>query len=464
MSSKKEILNDLQQKAKELIAVKKSETETVFKQLSDRRGYRNKVYKPFNEILSVLENWIDSELDFYEYSFEQFQLSTQSNNSIEIQLIHKNGFNACVLFKTSTGLISKKDTYCFLGSIRDSENDQEKYNELGILAQNSGDYKTALAYFKKGFKIGNSTQSAKADIKDRMATCCMNLNKYKDAIKNWEEALSMKNWYPDERAALESDLQKAKEALYQRYENMVFVEGGTFFMGCEDGDNDEKPVHEVKVDDFYIDKYPVTYAQYCNYLNEHCHDAYTFNSWVKTSKIKNVGGDSISHVGGKYIVENGFENHPIDCVTWEGVRCYLLFNDSRLPTEAEWEFTARGGNISRGYTYSGSNKPDDVAWCKINSNEITHPVGTKKPNELEIYDMSGNVYEWCSDFYDENYYKNSDPENPRGPKNGGFERVKRGGDIQSDDYGIRCTKRHYSDSFFEYGKLAGFRCVKDVFR
>jgi len=210
MKPKKEILQEIEQALSRLPVVPKNEIESVFQDLANRRGYREKIYKPLQEILAVTEKWIDSEIGFYGNSVREIKSSLQGNQSIEILLIHNKGFNACVLFKTNVGLILKTEGYCFLGSIRDPENDQPTCNDLGIKAQDRGDFATALVWFEKGFKIGNSSQSAKADIKDRMATCCMILGRYKDAVKYWEEALTMKNWYPDERAGIEADLRKAK--------------------------------------------------------------------------------------------------------------------------------------------------------------------------------------------------------------------------------------------------------------
>ena len=97
-----------------------------------------------------------------------------------------------------------------------------------------------------------------------------------------------------------------------------------------------------------------------------------------------------------------------------------------MPTEAEWEYAARGGNKSQGYKYSGSNNIDDVGWCNSNSGKKTHPIGQKNPNELGLYDMSGNVWEWCSDYYDDHYYDDSPSNNPAGPSKG-KEKVMRGG-------------------------------------
>ena len=123
-------------------------------------------------------------------------------------------------------------------------------------------------------------------------------------------------------------------------------------------------------------------------------------------------------------------NLPVENVSWYDCQTFIKRLNSytgrnfRLPTEAEWEFAARGGNYSRHYKYSGSNKIDDVAWYSENSGHRTHPVGNKQPNELDLYDMSGNVWEWCSDWYGS--YSSYSQSNPTGPNSGSY-RVNRGG-------------------------------------
>lgn len=178
---------------------------------------------------------------------------------------------------------------------------------------------------------------------------------------------------------------------------MVYVKGGTFQMGG--GAYDEKPVHSVTLDDFYIGKYEVTQEQW-----------------------RAVMGSNPSHFIG--------DNLPVENVSWDDVQEFIkklnsiTGNTYRLPTEAEWEYAARGGNKRKGYKYSGSNKIEDVAWFDENSGSKTHLVGTKRPNELGIYDMSGNVYEWCQDWYGS--YSSSLQKNPQGPSSGSY-RVLRGG-------------------------------------
>ena len=198
------------------------------------------------------------------------------------------------------------------------------------------------------------------------------------------------------------------DVVQKALEDMVWVEGGTFTMGAspELGDsvtNNEKPPHIVTLSGYYISKYEVTQELW-----------YT----VMESNQSNFEGKSLL---------------PIASVSWEDCQTFirklnkLSGKHFRLPTEAEREYAARGGTLSRGYKYSGSNTLDDVAWNENNSGNMPHPVGTKSPNELGLYDMSGNVYELCQDWYGE--YSDSPQTNPTGPIDptlGPF-RVVRGG-------------------------------------
>jgi formylglycine-generating enzyme required for sulfatase activity len=183
--------------------------------------------------------------------------------------------------------------------------------------------------------------------------------------------------------------------------DMVFVQGGSFQMGSDEYSS-EKPIHQVTLSDFYIGKTEVTQRQWYAIMG------------TNPSYFKNC------------------DDCPVKQVSWNDVQEFLqklkqkTGKNYRLPTEAEWEYAARGGNKSRGYTYAGSNNIDDVAWYNSNSDSKTHSVAGKDANELGIYDMTGNVWEWCSDWYDENYYSNSPSSNPKGASSGTY-RVLRGG-------------------------------------
>ena len=200
------------------------------------------------------------------------------------------------------------------------------------------------------------------------------------------------------------------QPLHTLVDNMVFVQGGTFTMGSTgpEAEYDETPAHEVKLSSYYICKYEVTQ-----------------DLWIE------VMGNNPS--------ENVDDNLPVESVSWEDCQIFIKRLNSltgikfRLPTEAEWEFAARGGVESHNYRYAGSDSIDDVAWF-YNFDQASHEVGTKLPNELGIYDMSGNVMEWCSDWHGR--YKTGLQRNPTGPKTGEY-RVCRGGFWESVD--DQCT-------------------------
>ena len=199
--------------------------------------------------------------------------------------------------------------------------------------------------------------------------------------------------------------------------DMMMVKAGTFTMGATSEmkalNSDEKPTHQVTLtNDYYIGKTEVTQALW-----------------------KAVMGNNPSYFKG--------DNLPVENVSWDDCQKFISKLNSltgqnfRLPTEAEWEFAARGGNNSNHYQYSGSNELGDVAWYDDNSGDKTHVVATKQPNELELYDMSGNVWEWCSDWY--GHYSSSSLTNPTGPNSGSL-RVLRGGGW--DGY-ARCCRSSY---------------------
>ncbi len=183
---------------------------------------------------------------------------------------------------------------------------------------------------------------------------------------------------------------------------MIFVKGGTFQMGDTfgDGDSNEKPVHTVTVGDFYMSKYEVTQK-----------------TW------KSVMGNNPSHF-------SGCDDCPVEQVSWNDAQEFIRkLNQKtgkkyRLPYEAEWEYAARSGGKSE--KYSGGANLDAVGWYNGNSGSKTHPVGQKQPNGLGLYDMTGNVWEWCEDWYSDSYYSQSPSYNPKGPGSG-TSRVLRGG-------------------------------------
>jgi formylglycine-generating enzyme required for sulfatase activity len=221
--------------------------------------------------------------------------------------------------------------------------------------------------------------------------------------------------------------------------NMIYVQGGTFIMGCPDEpkacEKDEKPTHQVTLSDFYIGATEVTYAQWKAVMGSY-----------PAKKIE--GNDQL----------------PV-CVSWLEVQDFigkLNVNNTgrkyRLPTEAEWEYAARGGNTSQSYKYSGSNDVDEVAWYADNSGRKTHIVGGKQTNELGLYDMSGNVWEWCRDRYDKySDAEQSDPVITESGKN----RVIRGGSWDAKREDIRAWRRA-SENPDKQTQNIGFRLARNT--
>ena len=218
--------------------------------------------------------------------------------------------------------------------------------------------------------------------------------------------------------------------------DMITVQGGTFMMGSNSGSSNEQPIHSVSLSTFKIAKYETTQRLW-----------------------KAVMGSNPSYF-------TGDDTKPVEKVSWDMVQEFitklsqLTGKNYRLPTEAEWEYAARGGNQSLGFTYAGSNDINAVAWYNSNSVNTTHPVGTKAPNELGIYDMSGNVSEWVNDRYSETYYSISPSTNPPGPSTG-TQRVLRGGYFEDVVSHCRSAYRSGINTFGNYNYF-GLRIAEDL--
>ena len=206
---------------------------------------------------------------------------------------------------------------------------------------------------------------------------------------------------------------------------IILVEGGMFVMGSKKGEDNEKPIHWVELSSFKISKYEVTNTQIARFLNEYGSDEIK-GTVFQGKRMISEALNGVRKNGNKWKPQVGFENHPAVHVTWYGAYEFCRFYGYRLPTEAEWEYAAKGGKESNSNKYSGSNLLSKVAWYAGNSGFTTHEVGTKQPNELGLYDMVGNIQEWCADWYDATYYKVSAEKNPIGPNNGAT-KVIRGG-------------------------------------
>lgn len=234
---------------------------------------------------------------------------------------------------------------------------------------------------------------------------------------------------------------------------MISVEGGTFNMGSNNYP-EEQPIHRVRLNSYYISKYEITQQQW--YAVEH----YNYSYYDKCPTC------------------------PVEMVSWGDVQEFtdnlnkLTGKHYRLPTEAEWEYAARGGRKSQHYMYSGSNNCNKVAWYSDHFRtdaDRTHAVGEKEPNELGLHDMSGNVLEWCSDWYDAGYYKQNVTDNPKGPATGKY-KVVRGGGLFCNTAAIATTYRSYENRGYTgidtgkhwvrfdtgtHSSTLGFRIVRD---
>jgi len=250
------------------------------------------------------------------------------------------------------------------------------------------------------------------------ANNALNAKDYQTALQYYLDIKASLAYDRVDQGYIESKMDICKDAINKPPDiEMVYVQGGTFQMGSNEGESNEEPVHKVTVSSFYIGKYEVTQKQW--------KDVMKFNP------------SSFS----------GCDSCPVESVSWNDVQEFIRkLNEKsgknyKLPTEAEWEFAARGGNKSRRYAYAGSNNTGDVAWYYGNSNSKTHPVRLKAPNELGICDMSGNVWEWCADWYADDYYNNS-PLNKPENKVQGSAHVCRGGSWLDEPAACRVASRN----------------------
>ena len=218
-------------------------------------------------------------------------------------------------------------------------------------------------------------------------------------------------------------------------ENMVWVTGGSFVMGNNISEPDERPAYEVVIDGFAISRYPVTQRQWMVIMERNPSDF------------------------------PGCDQCPVDKVSWDDAQVFiqklnvLTGKKYTLPTEAEWEYAAKGGRDAPGnFRYAGSDDIDSVGWYAGNSGRMPHPVGQKKPNELGLYDMTGNVWEWCQDWYAKFYYEQNESNNPQGPPSGSG-RVRRGGSWYTQSTNCKTsTRNNVRQDYFD--DIGGFRLAQ----
>jgi sulfatase modifying factor 1 len=262
------------------------------------------------------------------------------------------------------------------------------------------------------------------------------------------------------------------------HSGMVPVKGGTFTMGASDGMPDETPLHQIIVKPFWMDSHEVTVGEFTKFVaaTNYQTDAERFG-WsgvfnMETGEWEKVNGVSWRHPDGPKSEPGAGE--PVCQVSWNDAVAYAKWTGKRLPTEAEWEFAARGGLVGKKYAWGDDLRPGGkpvANWWQghfpeQNTGEDGYirraPVGKFPPNGYGLFDMAGNVWEWCADWFDENYYKRSPRMDPPGPATG-KERVLRGGSwMCSENYctNYRTATRSHATPDSGLNNL-GFRCVSD---
>ncbi len=232
---------------------------------------------------------------------------------------------------------------------------------------------------------------------------------------------------------------KQKRTMINIEKELALIPSGEFLMGSDlEGDNN--PVHKVYIDTFYMDKHEVTNIKYLRFCK------------VKGHRLPEFWNKEGFRCGLDY------PNHPVVGVSWHDAVAYAVWCGKRLPTEAEWEYAARGGLVGMSYPNNETLRPSDGNYTKSGKGGPV-AVGSYPPNGFGLYDMQGNVVEWISDFYDPDYYSSSPSDNPKGPSSGKF-RVIRGGGWHSGPY---CNSVYYRNAlppnWVDFN--VGFRCAKD---
>ncbi|MFK7948436.1 MAG: SUMF1/EgtB/PvdO family nonheme iron enzyme [Saprospiraceae bacterium] len=262
--------------------------------------------------------------------------------------------------------------------------------------------------------------------------------------------------------------------------DLVLVRQGRFLMGNNEGEKDEIPAHEVSVNSFWISKFEITNIKYCKFLNEKGNQEEGTIQWINLDGKSNNEKCRILYKNKKFVVDIGYDNYPVTFVSWYGAKAYCKWLSEktgdifRLPTEAEWEYAAQSGHLSYQYQWAGNDNPEKVHlygnYCDSNC-EIAYkdtlndrysflaPISNYSPNKLGLQDMSGNVKEWCSDWYDANYYAISHENNPQGASTGNVKVVKGGSWIDKKE-NCRVSNRDYAIPDFRNSTI-GFRIVKN---
>lgn len=247
--------------------------------------------------------------------------------------------------------------------------------------------------------------------------------------------------------------EKEKKEVEPILTEMSMIQGGEYFRGSNENGRDERPKHLVRLSSFALDIHPVTNEQFVRFL-----EVMGGEKDVNNNDIIRLRESRIKRLGGKLIIESGYAKHPVVGVSWYGATAYAKWIGKRLPTEAEWEIAATSGIPDVTYPTGGDIERSEANFFSADTvNVMSYP-----PNQFGLYDMPGNVYEWCQDWYDYSYYEHSaqEPEDPKGPHQGVY-RVLRGGCWKSLKDDLRCSHRHRNNPG-TVNKTYGFRCCADV--
>ena len=258
------------------------------------------------------------------------------------------------------------------------------------------------------------------------------------------------------------------------YVDMIRIQGGDFKMGSNEFDDDERPAYSIHVSSYFLSKYEITNKLFCYFLNDKLCD--------QNGQIDGILVIDLNHPDtkikrnkftGKFTTVDGFDEYPVINVSWVGAQMFCKSAGGRLPSEAEWEYAAKGGIYARKFytnadktdfdyvnRFAGGNFMGDLGWFVDNSRGQIWVGGRKLPNELSLFDMNGNVWEWCYDQYSKDFYRrNNRSKNPM-CLDGGTLRVNRGGSWSSDALYCRVTNRNFL-SQYEYNPYLGFRLMRE---
>jgi serine/threonine protein kinase len=331
---------------------------------------------------------------------------------------------------------------------------KRQYAVIGILAAISALVLVAVILWLSSGRKGDSEAVSGVKMDDSQVNILLQQADQLYAAKNFELSHKFYMRLANEQPGSESISDKLalcvknlKDSLFA--DEFVTIPESTFLMGSEDGGTDEKPIHAVELSAFSISKHEITNKQFCIFLNAFdCHS----DGYIKKARVFN---SEISHAihfeNGQFTQEQELADFPVFGVTWTGAQMFCREFGGRLPTEAEWEYVARGKQSPEVIM------ADEDAWYTINSSGKAHPVGCKNPNSFGIYDMFGNVWEWCSDNYQRSYTA-AVSKNPTGPVKSPT-KVIRGGDFNSPSGILRVSYRSNADIEGNTGDFIGFRMV-----